>query len=1061
MRPVLLTMKAFGSFARETTVRFTDLASGLYLIVGETGAGKTTIFDAIVFALFGAASGTNRKPDMMHSDYVDKSEDTKVVLTFEQGGRLYTVIRTIHFRKKRGTENEYGDGILDAVLSLPEETPVKGHALVTKRCEELLGLNADQFRKIVMLAQGEFREFLQADAAKKSDILGRLFDSSEYIRYQTLLSMSRNALAERRKQYRETVDTVMNTIFRAPEQDEESDDTMYLPGNPQLIDNLNRLMEADTQKAGELAAQKASARKAVDAVNTKMGRAKSDNQKLDELSAAREHAQKLDEQREEMARFARQYALAEKALHRVSPAQEKWQLAKKAADRTSLEMAELQERISVLTAARDQAQRVMEEDEEVKRTVLGIVAEEQKLADSFPRYDLLAEKLPELKREQHAAAALRTRLADAEKRKKKAEETLERNQEEFSALENADAEAARAEARYESAKEKAAVFGGGDGIARGVRKLCREENELQREEETLSALSGDASEAEREYHQAYQMFISGQSGLLALELEKELNETGSAVCPVCHSAFCAGQKHAFAPYVEGTPTQAEVDQAKARFEQCEKKRSERFNSVEKLRATLTSRKDTLLDRAKKLLPDCDSWEMLADEDYLSAASARFAREETETRTACENAARKQVRRTELKEQCEKLAAEASALTRKMEQDREALGEAEKELAAWDAEIRALRSALPYETREEAESKQKELSDRRAELNAQLDAHQKAFHAAKEALDQAQGELTAKETVLPEQRKAEAEAGKAFLAALDANGFADPADWEAALAPVDEADREGWLTRRQEAVNIYRNDCENTQKRIRELAEQTEGLRYTDLEELKQQLAETEKARDAAENACAEQNELLKNHEDVRRRAAAALAELDKTNDAWERLDRLAELALGASSEGGKLSFERYVMGSIFREVLNMANRRLDTMSGGRYALVHTIGAARSNSVAGLEIEVLDAATGKQRPANSLSGGESFQVSLSLALGLSDVVQSRAGGIGLDTIFIDEGFGALDSGALDNAIAVLNQLTEGNRLVGIISHVDKLEESIPQKLRVKKTAHGSELKSELS
>ena len=1062
MRPVLLTMKAFGSFARETTVRFDDFASGLYLIVGETGAGKTTIFDAIVFALFGAASGTNRKPDMMHSDYVDKSEDTKVVLTFEQGGRLYTVIRTIHFRKKRGTENEYGDSILDAVLSLPEETPVKGHALVTKRCEELLGLNADQFRKIVMLAQGEFREFLAADAAKKSDILGRLFDSSEYIRYQNLLSMSRNALAERRKQSREMVDTVMNTIFRAPEKDEESDDTLYLPGNPQLIDNLNRLMEADTQKANELAAQKASAQKAVDAVNTKMGRAKSDNQKLDELSAAREHAQKLDEQREEMARFARQYALAEKALHRVSPAQEKWQLAKKAADRTSLEIAALQERISALTDVRDQAQCVLEEDEEVKRTVLGIVAEEQKLADSFPRYELLSEKLPELEREQRVAAALRNRLADAERRKKEAEETLAGNQEEqLSALENADAEKARAEALYESAKEKAAEFGGRDGIAWGVRKLCREENELHREEEKLAALSGDASEAEREYHQAYQMFISGQSGLLALELEKELNETGSAVCPVCHSAFCAGQKHTFASYVEGTPTQAEVDEAKERFEQREKKRSEQFNSVEKQRATLTSRKETLLDRAKKLLSDCDSWELLSGEEYLDAVTAHFAWEETETRTACENAARKQTRRTELKEQCERLTAETIALTRKMEKDRETLGEAEKKLAAWDAEIRALRSALPYETRGEAETKRKELSDRRTELNAQLDTHQKAFHAAKEALDQTQGELTARETALPEQRRVEAEAGKAFLAALDENGFADSADWEAALAPVDEANREGWLTRRQETVNNYRNDCENTQKRIRELTEQTEGLRYTDLEELKQQLVETGRARDAAENACSEQTELLKNHEDVRRRAAAALAELDKTNDAWERLDRLAELALGASSEGGKLSFERYVMGSIFREVLNMANRRLDTMSGGRYSLVHTIGAARSNSVAGLEIEVLDAVTGKQRPANSLSGGESFQVSLSLALGLSDVVQSRAGGTGLDTIFIDEGFGALDSGALDNAIAVLNQLTEGNRLVGIISHVDKLEESIPQKLRVKKTAHGSELMSELS
>jgi DNA repair exonuclease SbcCD ATPase subunit len=249
--------------------------------------------------------------------------------------------------------------------------------------------------------------------------------------------------------------------------------------------------------------------------------------------------------------------------------------------------------------------------------------------------------------------------------------------------------------------------------------------------------------------------------------------------------------------------------------------------------------------------------------------------------------------------------------------------------------------------------------------------------------------------------------------------------------------------------------------VRELTEQTARLQKTDLSVLDAALEEAEARYTRAEAAWAAHNALLNNHTDVRRRAARSLEELQKTDGAWERLDALADLALGASAEGGKLSFERYVMGSIFRQVLEMANRRLDVMSGGRYTLVHTTNAPRANAAAGLEIEVLDASTGRQRGAASLSGGETFQVSLSLALGLSDVVHSRAGGMGLDALFIDEGFGALDSGALDSAISVLNQLTEGDRLVGVISHVDKLSESIPQKLRVKKTALGSELITELS
>ena len=184
-------------------------------------------------------------------------------------------------------------------------------------------------------------------------------------------------------------------------------------------------------------------------------------------------------------------------------------------------------------------------------------------------------------------------------------------------------------------------------------------------------------------------------------------------------------------------------------------------------------------------------------------------------------------------------------------------------------------------------------------------------------------------------------------------------------------------------------------------------------------------------------------------------------DSQGRTHSREELRFFPTVEGGKLSFDRYVMGAIFKEVVMMANMRLDTMTGGRFQLIHMTETKNKNTVAGLDIEVLDIITGKQRPSGSISGGEGFMVSLALALGLSDVVQNHAGGKKLDTLFIDEGFGTLDDGKLDNVISVLQQLTEGSRLVGIISHVDKLEESIPQKLRVTTGEHGSTLKLELS
>jgi len=1049
-------MKAFGSFAKKTEVPFSDFARGLYLVVGETGAGKTTIFDAIVFALFGAASGTNRKPDMMHSDYVEKSEDTEVCLVFDHNGKRYTVTRTIHFTKKRGTENEYGDGKLSADLILPEGRAVSGHAAVTRRCEELLGLNADQFRKIVMLAQGEFREFLAADSGKKSEILGKLFDSSAYVRYQTLLGSARAALDAKRKQYRESVDAVMRATFRMPE--EEDDGFLYHASNPQLIDNLDRLIERDTERATGLAERKAAAQKAVDEINTRKGAAESNNQKLDELFAAREHDEKLNAQRGDMETLTEQCARAQKALHKVCPARDKYAAAAVAVERARAELAALRAKEAELRDGCETARANVEGDADAKARVIEIDAERRRIAESLPRYDALAEKQSALDAETKAAEALQNKLNAAEEQRGKSRAALDAGQAELQTLENADADAVRAQARYEQAKKDAEEW---RGVRNDVNAVKREETALASDEAELSGLAASAAEAEDAHHRKYQAFLGGQAGLMAVKLEQDLEKNGRALCPVCHTEHRTGEAHDFARCIDGTPTQAEVDAAKKEYDKREKARAAQQSVVERKRADLSSRRETLVTRAGKLLPNCDGWETLAGDGYLADAADRFDLAEKTAKRACGDARQKQVRKAELKENCDTLTKTLETLAREIDDGKAAQSETEKRVASLRAEAESMKSHLPFGTRAEAEAKQGTLDEERAALDERINAHQRALDAAKEAIDTARGELAGKEKALPEQETAAATAKSDYEAALAANGFAGEAALTAALAPIGGADGEEWLARQREAINAYRNDCANTAERITALTEQTKELRYTDLEELKKELGAAGEQRDAAEQAYAEQEKRLDNHRGVRETASAALRELAKTNRAWSRLDKLADLALGANAEGGKLSFERYVMGTIFKEVLDMANRRLDVMSGGRYSLEHSLSASRANAAAGLEIEVMDVATGKQRAANSLSGGESFQVSLSLALGLSDVVQGHAGGIGLDTIFIDEGFGALDGGALDNAITVLDQLTEGNRLVGIISHVDKLEASIPQKLRVKKTAHGSELRSELS
>ena len=239
MRPIILEMTAFGSYAKKTVVDFDRLTHGLYLISGDTGAGKTTIFDAIMFALYGTASGSERKTEMLHCDFVDKTEDTRVVLKFRQGGKVYSVTRTIHYSRVRGTDSQFGGAKVDAELQEPEKDPITGATKVTDRCKELLGLNADQFRKIVMLAQGEFKEFLKADPEKKNEILGKLFDNSAYVRYQELLNGAREELRKERSAYVKCVEETMQSGFQLPEGVESE---QYLPGHPELVHNLNMLV---------------------------------------------------------------------------------------------------------------------------------------------------------------------------------------------------------------------------------------------------------------------------------------------------------------------------------------------------------------------------------------------------------------------------------------------------------------------------------------------------------------------------------------------------------------------------------------------------------------------------------------------------------------------------------------------------------------------------------------------------------------------------------------------------------------------------------------------------
>ena len=926
---------------------------------------------------------------------------------------------------------------------------------MTRRIEELLGLNAEQFRKIVMLAQGEFREFLKADSDKKNEILGKLFDNSEYLRYQNLLSGARDELSRRRSERQEQLQLLMHNVFLAPEGLEPEQTEGFLPGHPALLENLRALTEEEQEKLDAQTALEESLRRHISQLDARKGAALELNARFAALKRLEQEQKLLEGRREEMLLRRERLEQAERAYHKVRPFLEDRDRTERAMLQSREELRqqqlETERREKDLALALEEEQK--DEEKQVRLRELELLL--QRTEEQIRRLGELEQTRNALNRLRQEKDTARKQEAEALRRCTETEEKLEKRRTRLEELEGSEALVLQRRGQWEQCKlrEESLL-----ALQRDCDGIRGETQELEQEEAKLVHLTEDALAAEERHHRLYSAFLAGQAGIMASQLRQEIAEHGHANCPVCGSRVVRGQESAFAPGEAYIPDQDQVEQARVLLERAEKARAEQDKRREALEARIASHRDAALIAARKLLPDCESWEALQE-----ARLDRMLREEGQRKAETEKALREAealdrerqtLRQAEPGlEQEKKLAAEAL----------ESLRTSLQELRTGDESLKTLEreraAGLLYASEKEArEARQRTLREQE-ELRTMLERSRRRLEETRTLRDTALGGLREKEKLTRERKEAAAEAEKKLSAALEENGFADTEAVRAALSPAGESEPAAWLRREQKAIGDWEAALLHKREELRQQRESLADREPVDTVLLEEQL----RAENDALSRCGMEKtrleNLLLNHLQVLERATEAKRDLAASDRSWKRLERLGSLAVGMNSEGGKLSFDRYAMGAVFREILEMANRRMDTMSGGRYQLIHRSSADRRNAKAGLEIQVLDLSTGQMRGSESLSGGEGFFTSLSLALGLADVVQNRAGGRSLDALFIDEGFGSLSGGVLDKALEVLGQLSEGKRLVGIISHVEQLEECIPQKIRVESGEKGSSLRIE--
>lgn len=1041
MRPLKLTMSAFGPYAGVETIDFGKLkGKNIFLITGPTGAGKTTIFDALSYALFGEASGSSRDKDSLRSDFALPETATYIELEFELRGKVYKITRFPQQEKKKTR----GEGFVlknsEAHLILPDGDIVTKVNNVDEKISSILGINKNQFRQIVMLPQGEFRKLLEANSEEREGIFRKIFGTETFEIIQRKLDDQKKSIYRKIEATKTQRDTHVKHI-------EPGEDELLIKlinaENLNIIEIVNEttdLIKKDDKAIKELSqeikglkSEQEKVQKSIvegEEINKKI-KEKYDLQRQYESNLLREQEYKEKQIQLEKGRRAREVKLVEDSLR---DRQNNLKLKE-------LQYKEAEQKLKEAESKLLLCERQLKEQE-------GKEAERKSLSDSINTHKKQQEKVKEYEVNSSRFIELRQELENKENYLKKLKLAIV---DEKDKLEKTNKELMEAQ-KSETEKEKLdrAVYEK-EQIIKEMRLLYKMTGEYIDTDHTHKRNSKSFEEFDRKYNNfknKYELlednFRRGQAGLLAKDLKEGIP------CPVCGST----RHPKLAQLIEGVPTEEELKKVKVEFDKLREEREKKLQDLSDLNGKIKSNKELLLELKDKLKEFLGEASSITEKDMLDYLEGKGKQTAKELNTLKED----QARLVKLIEKKSTLEGTIVKLGGDIKEKENLMQGSEKEYTEFYGKVESekkLLISIEKEIPQEIRSSNKLLLKIK-ELENNLIGLENGYKKAQESYNKAKTEHASSLTDKEGKAKNVEEALKEVEACqyglnnkIKDTGFEDYNQY--ALFRMTE---EEIKLLEKDIVEYYQN-LKSLKDRLDKSLKDVEGLSEVSLEKLTEALNELKLQQQKLE--AEEKNLYLRiNNNEKALKEIQNISELMKADEEkYSVVGELARIANGDNRE--RITFERYVLAAYFDEIIRAANVRLNKMAAGRFVLRRKEEKGKGRKQEGLELEVFDNYTGKSRHVKTLSGGESFKASLALALGLADVVQSYAGGISLNTMFVDEGFGTLDPESLDNAIQCLVDLQKGGRMVGIISHVPELKERIDARLEITPAKEGSKAK----